>query len=231
MNIKTISLIFTLFVLCGSSAFSNNTTPSTELNNDIETDEDRNARALSILKTVYQKHDALSSVTMDIDIMIMDGDYSYKKTGTAIVKGQKFNLNTEDEKIISDGNTLWVYLKSDKSLQITNSTADNQNFFCYPSKLLQKYQSSCVVQMVNETNNSYTVQFNAYNDDCPYETIKVNINRKNFQITKITVLEAEDMGYTISINNIGKNVNLSDNQFKFQNTNVQKSKIRDLRNK
>ena len=230
MNIKTISLLFALLVLCGGSVFSNSSTINTGLNNDIETVEDYNARALSVLKTVYQRYDALSSVTMDIDITIMDGDYSYKKSGTAIVKGEQFNLTTEDEKIISDGKTLWVYLKSDKSLQITNSTTDNQNFFCYPSKLLQKYQSSCEVKMVNETGNGYTVEFNPYNDDCPYETIKVSIN-KNYQITKITVLEADDMGYTISINNIKKNVNLSDNQFKFQSTNVQKSKVRDLRSK
>ena len=227
MNIKTISLIFTLIVLCGSSAFSNNSTPNTELNNDIETTEDKNAKALSILKTVYQKHDALSSVTMNIGITIMDGDYSYRKTGTAIVKGQKFNLDTEDEKIISDGKTMWVYLKSDKSLQITNSTADNQNFFCYPSKLLQKYQSSCLVNMVNETNNGYTVQFKPYNDDCPYETIEVSINKK-YQITNISVFEAEDMGYTISINNIKKNVNLDDNLFKFQTTDIKKSKLENL---
>jgi outer membrane lipoprotein-sorting protein len=84
--------------------------------------------------------------------------------------------------------------------------------------------------MVNETNNGYTVQFSAYNDDCPYETIEVSID-KSYQITKITVLEAEDMGYTISISNIKKNVNLSDNQFKFQSTDIQKSKVRDLRNK
>jgi len=230
MNIRKISLIFALVVLCGSSVFSNNPTPTTELNNGIETVSDRNAKALSILRNVYQQYDALSSVTMDIGITIMDGDYSYKKTGTAIVKGQKFNLNTEDEKIVSDGKTMWVYLKSDRSLQITNSTADNQNFFCYPSKLLQKYQSSCVVKMVNETSNGYTVQFSPYNDDCPYETIEVRIN-KNYQITKVSVLEAEDMGYTISINNIKKNVNLSDAKFKFQTTNVQKSKVRDLRNK
>ena len=58
MNIKTISLIFALFVLCGSSVFAINPTPNTELNNGIENAEDRNARALSILKTVYQKYDA-----------------------------------------------------------------------------------------------------------------------------------------------------------------------------
>lgn len=230
MKTKTISLIFALFVLCEGFVFSNNTSISTELNHSIETVDDRNAKALSVLKNVYQKYDALSSVTMDIGITIMDGDYSYKKTGTAIVKGQKFNLNTEDEKIVSDGKTMWVYLKSDKSLQITNAATDNQNFFCYPSKLLQKYQSSCVVKMVSETSNGYTVEFKAYNDDCPYETIKVSIDR-NYQITKVTVLEAADMGYTISISNIKKNVSLNDSQFKFETANVQKSKVRDLRSK
>ena len=191
---------------------------------------DSKAKALQVLKTVYQRYDALSSLTMDIDVTIMDGDYAYKKTGSTIVKGDKFKLDTEDEKIVSDGQSMWVYLKSDKSLQITDATEDNQNFFCYPTKLLQKYQSSCAVELIGQANGNYTVQFNAYNDDCPYETIKVSIN-KNYQITKISVLEAEDMGYTISINNIKKNVSLSDSTFKFNTASVDKSKTRDLRTK
>lgn len=192
--------------------------------------DDSKAKALQVLKTVYQRYDALNSLTMDINVTIMDGDYSYKKVGKASVKGDKFKLDTEDEKIVSDGKSMWVYLKSDKSLQITNATKDNQNFFCYPTKLLQKYQSSCAVELVGQANGGYTVQFNAYNDDCPYETIKVSIN-KNYQITKISVLEAEDMGYTISISNVKKNVSLSENTFKFDTNSVSKSKIRDLRKK
>lgn len=203
----------------------NNPTTNVETSFD-----DAKAKALQVLKTVYQKYDALSTLTMDIDVTIMDGDYAYKKSGNASIKGDKFKLDTEDEKIVSDGKSMWVYLKGDKSLQISNATKNNQNFFCYPTKLLQKYQSSCAVELVSQTNGGYTVQFNAYNDDCPYETIKVSIN-KNYQITKISVLEAEDMGYTISISNIKKNINLNDTTFKFNTNSIDKSKVRDLRTK
>lgn len=230
MKSGVIAIILSLVMVSITQAHLSNESYFSAKNSSeiVDNDEDKNAKALRVLKTVYEKYDALSSLSMDIGVTIMDGDYSYKKQGTVQVKGNKFRLDTEDEKIVSNGNTLWVFLKSDKSLQISTATKDNQNFFCYPTKLLQKYQPACAVELISEVNENYVLQLNSYNDSCPYEKIKVSIN-KYYQITDITVLEADDMGYTISISNVKKNISLNDDNFTFDASNIQKSKIRDLR--
>ncbi len=187
------------------------------------------AQAIKVLNTVYRKYASYSSLMMDIDITIQDGDYSYKKTGKAFVKGDKYRLETSDEDIVSDSKSLWVYLKGDKSLQITNASNENQNFFCYPALLLQKYQKYCAVEFISNKANNYVVQFTSYNDDCPYEKITVYISKSTYNIQKIEAKVSGDIGYTVNVKSIQKNLNINNSKFSFDEKKVQRSKIRDLR--
>jgi len=186
-------------------------------------------QAVKVLNTMYRKYASYSTMTMDIDITIQDGDYSYKKTGKTYVKGNKYRLETSDEDIISNGKSLWVYLKGDKSLQITNASNNNQNFFCYPALLLQKYQKYCAIEFKETKANYYVVQFTSYNDDCPYEEITVHIDKNNYNIKKIEAFASADIGYTVNVKSIKKNLNINNSKFSFNEKTVSPSKVRDLR--
>lgn len=186
-------------------------------------------QAVKVLNTVYRRYASYSTIAMNIDITIQDGDYSYKKSGKTYVKGKKYRLETSDEDIVSDGKSLWVYLKGDKSLQITNASNNNQNFFCYPASLLQKYQKYCAVEFKGTKPSQYIVQFTSYNDDCPYEKITVHIDKTSYTIKKIEAFTSADIGYTINIKSTRKNLNIDNSKFSFNEKKVQPSKIRDLR--
>lgn len=186
-------------------------------------------QAVKVLNTVYRRYASYSTIAMKIDITIQDGDYSYKKSGKTFVKGNKYRLETSDEDIVSDGKNLWVYLKGDQSLQITNASNNNQNFFCYPASLLQKYQKYCAVEFKGTKANEYVVQFTSYNDDCPYEKITVRIDKATYTIKSIAAFTSSDMGYTINIKSTRKNLNIKNSKFSFNEKKVKPSKIRDLR--
>lgn len=186
-------------------------------------------QAVKVLNTVYRRYASYSTIAMDIDITIQDGDYSYKKSGKTFVKGKKYRLETSDEDIVSDGKSLWVYLKGDKSLQITNASNNSQNFFCYPASLLQKYQKYCAVEFKGTKASQYVVQFTSYNDDCPYEKITVHIDKASYTIKRIEAFTSVDIGYTINIKKTRRNLNINNSKFSFDKKKVQPSKIRDLR--
>lgn len=187
------------------------------------------AQAIKVLSKVYKSYASYTSLKMNIDITIKDGDFSYKKSGKASVKGDQYKLETGDESIISNGETLWIYLKGDESLQITNATANDQNFFCYPALLLQKYQKYCVVESLRSEGNDYVLQFTSYNENCPYQKIVVNINKSNYTISKIEAFETAETGYLINVKNIEKNKSIKKTNFSFDERKVAESKIQDFR--
>ncbi|MGB0861758.1 MAG: LolA family protein [Saprospiraceae bacterium] len=187
------------------------------------------AQAIKVLSKVYKSYASYSSLKMNIDITIKDGDFSYKKSGKASVKGEQYKLETRDESIISNGKTLWIYLKGDNSLQITNATANDQNLFCYPALLLQKYQKYCVVEFLRSEGNDYVLQFTSYNENCPYQKITVNINKSNYTISKIEASETSETSYLINVKNIEKNKTINQTAFSFDEKKVAQSKIQDFR--
>lgn len=184
--------------------------------------------AVRLLKSVYKKYSSYRSLKMDLDITIKDGDFSYKKTGSAFVKGDKYRLETNDEKIVSDGESLWVYLKSSESLQIVDASTQDRNFFCYPAMVLQKYQKYCVVKHLNEEDDQLVVLFTAYNNECPYQSIKVFIDKATYNINKIEALETANIGYTVVVKKFNE-TDLQDQSFVFDENKVKVSTKRDFR--
>lgn len=222
-------IIFTFIVgkVYNAPTINLNDSNPTQTNNGQQ--ELSDAQAIKVLSKVYKNYASYTSLTMNIDITIKDGDFSYKKSGKASVKGDQYKLETGDESIISNGKTLWVYLKEDKSLQITNATANDQNFFCYPALLLQKYQKYCVVESLKSEGNDYVLQFTSYNQNCPYQKIVVNINKSNYTISKIEAFETAETGYLIKVNNIEKNTTINKTAFSFDEKKVAESKVQDFR--
>ena len=227
LTIIAFLLIFSDVYNYPSIGMNNNTIEKIEATP--QEDDLSDAQAIKVLNTAYKKYASYTSMKMNIDITVQDGDFSYKKSAKASVKGDKYRLETGDEDLVSNGNTLWIYLKNDESLQITNASTSDQNFFCYPALLLQKYQKYCVVEFLRNEGNEYVVQFTSYNEDCPYKTITVNIDKSTYTIKRIEALEASNTGYIINVKSFEKNTKMTDSTFSFNEDKVSRSKIRDFR--
>jgi len=71
------------------------------------------------------------------------------KTGIASMKGDKFWLDFSGQQIISDGKTVWTYIKDNNEVQINNNDPkDDQSL--NPAKLLTSYDKSFTPKFVKE---------------------------------------------------------------------------------
>lgn len=188
------------------------------------------APAHQLLQQVYQRQAALTQWGADLTIKVTDEATTSVKEGKVAVMQDQYRLETEEEKIVSNGKTLWVYTRKDGHLQIAEATPDASNFFCYPTQLMQRYQQYCrVEEQPAQDANQRIITFVATDNRAPFTRMEVQINPHQYQIEKIAVWETANIGYSIIINALYTNAQFDPLLFEFDERLVDQSRIKDFR--
>lgn len=107
---------------------------------------------------------------------------SYK--GVLISKGDKYKLSFSGQEVISDGKTVWTYLKDANEVQINSVGTDDEAFT--PTNLLTSYNKNYKVKLIKETPKEQILELTPS-------------TKKNFTKVKVIVDRAKKMPSTISI--------------------------------
>jgi outer membrane lipoprotein carrier protein len=96
----------------------------------------------STLDKVSEKTKALKSLKADFSYTMVNkkANINEEKTGSLLISGDKYKLVTAGQTVISDGKTIWTYIKESNEVQI--NTLDNKDDALTPSKLLTSYNSN-----------------------------------------------------------------------------------------
>lgn len=203
--------------------------PLTTSTMDTLTRADATASSHQLLQAMYQRQAALTEWGATLTIEIMDESGSKVKRGKVAVMQDQYRLETTEEKIVSNGHTLWVYTHKDGQLQISESQPDANNFFCYPTQLMQRYQQYCQVEEITSSDASRTIQFTATDNRAPFAQMQVKIDPVQYQIQAITVWETPSIGYAITINALYPQASFEEALFTFDERLVEESRIKDFR--
>jgi chaperone LolA len=109
-------------------------------------------------------------------------------TGEFVLKGEnRFRITTEDQVIVSDGETLWTYNKPTRRVLIDKlEKADND---WLPQKLFMKAQKEYRHRMAGEEavqgQNCYLVEFSAEKEDMYITKMKVWVGKESWIPVKI----------------------------------------------
>lgn len=191
---------------------------------------DLSTPSYQLLQEVYQRQAALTQWGASLTIQVMDENEITSKQGKVAVMQDQYRLETEEEKVISNGETLWVYTRKDGQLQISEATPDANNFFCYPTQLMQRYQQFCEVEEIPSTDkNSRIIAFTATDKRAPFAQMEVTIDPEQYRIQKITVRETSTIGYSITINTLYPDAVFNPTLFTFDERLVEQSRIKDFR--
>ena len=95
----------------------------------------QDAKAKAILDKVSAKFKTMSSLKANFALTINDakGKSKGSKSGTFLMKGNKYRVNMTGQQIICDGKTIWTYLQENKEVQVANYDAGAQGIS--PAKL------------------------------------------------------------------------------------------------
>lgn len=95
----------------------------------------QDAKAKTILDKVSAKFKGYNSVKANFTLNISDAKGKSKgaKSGTFLLKGNKYRVNMQEQQIICDAKSIWTYLVDNKEVQITTFNANAQGIS--PAKL------------------------------------------------------------------------------------------------
>ena len=178
----------------------------------------------------YNTLEAAFTLTMETP-----GQPKEVQKGTVGQEANKFRLDMDQQVIVSDGQTTWVYQKKNNEVQINNAEpAGSDNGFMTPKDLLQRYQKGdylySVVGKVTEGGKLLTqIEFKPKTKKSEYSKLRISIDEKAGTIQNVKAFAKDGSRYTFAISRLAPNKAFSADYFTFDAKKYPGVKVEDLR--
>ena len=189
--------------------------------------------AVKLLKSVSQKYSAYKTMQMDVSLTIENLESKSKETKSGKVsgKGNMFKAEMGNQLIMSDGKTLWTYLKDVNEVQI--SDFEQGQGIMSPNDIFKIAEKDYLVYMgekVTESGKSLQIiELTPKNKSLSFSKIKMYIDTSDNTVKKGVVYDKNAIHYTYTISNFKSNVDMPDSNFKFDKSKYPGVEVIDLR--
>lgn len=189
-------------------------------------------KAKSILDNLSKKTKAYTSIKAEFLLTITskkDG-VNEIQSGSIQLKGNKYNLSIKGQEVISDGKTVWTYIKESEEVHINTISSDENDGTFSPNKLFTLYETGFKYKYVEEKNNIHSI--NLYPKDASskaFHRITLFIDKVNNEIKEVKVYGKDGSEATYKIKTFTTNTALPDSLFTFDKAKHPKVEIIDLR--
>lgn len=195
----------------------------------------KDAEAKAILAQVSKKYRAYDVVKADFSFIIENPQAKAKETrqGTLYVqsKANKYKVVMNNQEMISDGKSLWTYLKEEKEVQVTN--VDNSGDALNPAAIFTIYEKGYkYIYNGDQKLAGKTVQvidLTPLDINKPIFKIRLNIDKVSKQLVAAQVFEKNGNKYSYSIKSFVPNVKVPATNFTFDSKKYPGVEVVDLR--
>ena len=178
----------------------------------------KDKKATEILDKVIENTESYKTFKVDFVYKMYNekSNIDESKEGVLFVCKEKYRLLISNQMVISDGETIWTYLISDKEVMI-GSAEENEEAIT-PSNLLNSYQEDYKSKFVKETTirgkKVEIIELKPLKGKT-YSLIKVTIDKMKKQLVDFTIYDKNGSEYSYQINKFITNISLSDTTFTF----------------
>ncbi|MFQ5649432.1 MAG: outer membrane lipoprotein carrier protein LolA [bacterium] len=174
-----------------------------------------------IIKKVQKKYRQVKTLQADFR-----QDFRWELTGethsvTGIIylqEGNKYHIETDVQKIITDGTTVWTYSKKTRQVIIDLLEKSEENPL--PRDLVLKYSEEYAPVYVGEEKldgrKMHVLNLVPKEEDTLIKSVKIWVDADNWVTRKIEQLDINDNLNTYLVSNIRDNVPLDPSLFQFQ---------------
>lgn len=194
-------------------------------------------QAKVLLDKVRKKYESYKTVEAGFSLSIeLPGQPKQTQKGTISQDGAKFRLEMDDQMVVSDGKTTWIYVKQNKEIQITDADpADASGTgFMTPKELLSRYQKGdylyAITDKVTENNVVLTqVEFKPKAKNSEYSKMRLSIDEKTNSIKSIKAFAKDGGRFTFTLGTLKTNKPFSAGHFALSANQFPGVKVVDLR--
>jgi chaperone LolA len=176
--------------------------------------------AKKILDAVSNKFKTIKTLQANYNLTVTTkaGKNAGTKTGTLLLKGQKYVINDKSMQLYSDGKTTWRY--DPDANEVTTGPVDNSGSGITPAKLFTNFYDKDFSYKLNGNKpvggkQVAEIELTPTTKNKNYSKVYVYVDQTQNMIVSSKVVENSGNSYNYSISNMKTNVALTDNQFVF----------------
>lgn len=196
---------------------------------------DSDPKAKKILDALKKEYNSYKSMEVAFDLLLeLKGQPAETQKGKLIQQGKKYFVSISDQEIYCDGKSVWLYLKSNKEVQINSYEEGPGAEIMSPAEMMRMYESGQYVYGIvgNATENGTKVtqiEFKPLDKKSEYSKIRLSVAEGNKRATSIKVFSKDGSRYTLNIKNLVPNKTYTPETFAFNAKKHPGVHIEDLR--
>jgi len=187
------------------------------------------SKATAILNEVSAKTKAYKTVQIDFTYTMENKKEKIhdKFTGTLKSKGDKYKLTVARQEVISDGKTVWTFLKDANEVQINNAGTDDDSFT--PTRLLSNYGKEYKSKFIEEKGNTQVVELYPLAKGKSFTKVRLSIDKSRKQIQQFVIHDKGGSIFTYLVNKFITDQTISDKEFTFNKADHPGVSVDDMR--
>ncbi|MBA3647628.1 MAG: outer membrane lipoprotein carrier protein LolA [Chitinophagales bacterium] len=194
----------------------------------------KDKKAQEILDGVSAKYKSYKSVQADFVLKAeaAQTNMTDQQAGTLYVRGDKYKIELKDQDIISDGKTMWTYVRKANEVQV-NSVDPGDEETMTPNQIFTIYEKNFLYAYIEDQKvNGKTLQIidlTPNDKSKPYSKIRLAIDQASKTIQSAALFNRNGNRYTYEIKKFTADPAISDDLFTFNKANYPGVEVNDLR--
>jgi outer membrane lipoprotein-sorting protein len=211
IKMKNLLLIATLFVFA-ISGFS-------------QTDK----KATAILNEVSAKTKTFKTIKIEFTYAMDNAKEKIhdKFKGSLLSKGDKYKLTAAGQDVISDGKTVWTYLKDANEVQINNVSDDDGSFT--PTKLLSGYDKDYKSKFIEEKGNDQVIELYPLKKGKSFTKVRLTIDKTKKQVSRFEIFDRNGSTFSYIVDKFITDQAMADTMFTFNKAEHLGVEVNDMR--
>lgn len=188
----------------------------------------------SILDKAYAIYEKSDGIQFDFNLKTADeaGNQYQPQKGAAYIKGNKFKLKMTAAETWFDGNTQWVWMKTQNEVNISNPSPQEVASIS-PSALLGMYKKDFLLKKpLSKIVNGYTtyiIEMTPTSKNNNFKKIIVAVNKRTYHIMQLQSMLQNGIRSSIDLKNFRSDKHFNDTTFVFNAAHCPDVEIIDLR--
>ena len=185
-------------------------------------------KANDILKQLSENTRSYETMDVDFDFNFVNlsQDINEAQKGNIKIHKNKFRLNLNQQLIISDDSTQWIFLKESNELQIMEY--DSEDDMLSPNKLFTIYEKGYKSNYVETTESNHVIDLFPIESN-EFKNIQIQVDINKIQLKKIILFDKNGGSFSYVITRFETNNDLASELFKFNVEDYNDVEIIDLR--
>ncbi len=186
-------------------------------------------KATAILDDVSAKTKLYKTIKIDFTYAMDNAKENIhdKFKGTLMSKGDKYKLTAAGQEVISDGKTMWTYLKDANEVQINNAGDDEDSFT--PTKLLSGYSNDYKSKFIQEKGNNQIIELYPLKKGKSFTKVQLTIDKAKKQISKFVIYDRNGSTFSYIVDKFVTDQAIADNVFTFNKADHPGVEMNDMR--